>query len=305
MRTTDSLEKVIDDFIGVLYAQPHSKKVYYSHLNKFVYWCHENKINPREPTATNMREFYDWVMLKKHGEYKKALLQTVKRFWNWVARQKFYHNVCEDMPIPKSNDDFTRRALTEPQANNLIASIPKDTPVGKRDWLMVLILLITGIRVIELSRIRTQDFSQIGETNGFYYQQKGRYDKNQFKALDSKLYSTIKEYMIDNGIDGDDMALFCSYSNSNKNQPLTSKAICNVLSKRLTKANLKSKHISVHSLRHTSGTLASLTGSPQEEIQAHLGHASAKMTRRYINEAIRQRSLQNQIGNKISNILQY
>jgi integrase/recombinase XerD len=305
MRTTETIEKVIDNFLNVLYCQPHSKMIYKSHLSSFVYWCHTKSIDPNEPTEQDMVQFHEYVIRTMQSEYKKSILQTVKRFWTWAYKKNLYHNVCENMRIPRSSDEFTRRPLTEKQAINLIDSIHKDSRTGQRDWIMTVILIETGIRVIELSRIRTQDFTQIGETQGFYYQQKGKTDKNQFKSISNKLYAKIREYIQDFGLDCYDMPLFVSESNSNRGHALSAKAICTILSKRLTTAGLKSKHVSVHSLRHTSGTLASLMGEPMELIAAHLGHSSMKMTKRYTNEALRQRSLQNQIGNKIADILQY
>lgn len=187
--------------------------------------------------------------------------------------------------------------ITLEQTRTLLASIrttyrlrikgqkPQDvvTVVGLRDRAILATMRFTACRAGAVAKLRLQDFQHDGEQYVLRFQEKG--GKSREIPVRLELQREILAYLAAAGIGADakDRPLFRSTVRKTKQltgNALTSKAICELVKRRLKAAKLPER-LSPHSFRVTAITDLLTQGVPLEDVQYLVGHSSPRTTRLY------------------------
>lgn len=169
-----------------------------------------------------------------------------------------------------------------------ILSELKHTWQPVRDWAIIDTALSTGLRVQELCDLKIKHL-YLGNGQNSIYVERGKCGKPRLVQISNKLKHHLKKFLLWKKGQGEsiesDSYLFCS----KRSPKITRTAMYKVFKKCLIEAGIEPKY-SIHSARHTYGTLLYQKTKDLRLVQKQLGHATVKTTEVYadvLNEDIK------------------
>jgi len=146
--------------------------------------------------------------------------------------------------------------------------------IAIRDYMIIDFALNTGLRVQEISDLKTEDLNiQYGESS--LVVQHGKGDKKRVVRFSKNLKAHIKQYLAERK---DNSPFLFS---SSRGEQLTRSALQKIFKARAREAGLP-EHYSIHSLRHTFATrLYRASGYNLRLVQKELGHSNIQTTTVY------------------------
>lgn len=209
----------------------------------------------------------------------RAYLVAVRLFFGWLHRRHGFDDISAESKSVRLTQGHKRGFLTESQARALI-NLPNHTQADLRDSVMIALMLVGGLRTIEISRANVEDISKVGACRVLFLQGKGRQDRDEYIKLPNVVCNLLDRYVTTL----DTAALFPSLSNNHKGQRLTTRAIRAIVKRRLLAVGIDDPRITAHSLRHTAATLALLHGADVRAVQQMLRHKSVNTTLIYAHD---------------------
>jgi len=162
--------------------------------------------------------------------------------------------------------------FNEGDLGKLLAQPDKRSSAGYRNYVIMLTLLDTGIRVTELCNLKTSD---VDLANG-YLKVMGKGAKERYVPIGAKLTKVLLKYLMNRGPERSDVSFFVTYDG----RPLVKKRVQDLIKSYGKKADIKTR-CSPHTFRSTSAVLYLRNGGDPFSLQKKLGHSSLTMTRRY------------------------
>jgi integrase/recombinase XerC/integrase/recombinase XerD len=209
-------------------------------------------------------------------------LTAVRQFFKYLESNRIYPDVSAGLKGFKRSYGFNRDPLTLQQARDLLASIDTTSLIGLRDFVMINLMLRTGLRTMEVVGSDVGDIRQTSNATLLYVRSKGKDAKDDFVVLTREAYEPIARYLAARQCTDPRAALFVSHSTSNSGDRLTTQSLRLVVKKRLTDIGVFSSRISAHSLRHTFATMALANGATIEQVRDTLRHANIATTQIYV-----------------------
>ena len=286
---------IINDFFSFLDVSEKTIATYRRALKQFFRFMSKNNIS--SPS------YDDILLFKKELENKNCksatialYLASVRRFFSWCEQKKVYPNISVGVKAPRQDRGHKRDFLGAKQLKLVLNTIDRSTLEGKRDYAIMALMSVGGLRTIEVSRANVEDVRILGDFTVLYVQGKGRKDRTEFVKLPEPVLRAINEYLRERakyveksdgaaGTAGSERAvsdravketapLFASTSNRNKNGRLTTRTISGIAKRAMRQAGLDSPRLSAHSLRHSAVTLSLLAGDDLAEVQAFARHSN-------------------------------
>lgn len=210
---------------------------------------------------------------------KQQYLRAVKHFFKWTSAENLYPNIADNIKGVKVRQDNTRKdALSEEDIKTICSSIDRSTETGKRDYLIILLSVTAGLRIIEMQRANIEDIKTIAGEKVLFIQGKGRDEKDEYKKITPEVWSALTDYLASRGNPDKKQPLFTGTSNRAKEQRITEPSISRIIKGIFRSAGYDSDRITAHSLRHTSVTLLLKSGATIQEAQQHARHADPATT---------------------------
>jgi integrase len=148
---------------------------------------------------------------------------------------------------------------------------------------MYLLAVTAGLRCVELSRARVQDFQTVGGRSFLYVWGKWQSEANQKKALAPEVASAIREYLRSRKDKPTaNSPLFVSTGNRSGGRPIASTTISKMLKQAMQAAGYDSVRLTAHSLRHTAGTAVYELTHDLYQTQRYIRHSSPITTEIYL-----------------------
>jgi integrase/recombinase XerD len=273
--------EIIDRWLAGMDTKTTTKDTYRKAIKSFLGWTSQHGITC--PQREDIIAFREALAAEGKSTYTvNAYLTATRQFFAFLEAEKMYPDVSRNVKGQKKPRGYSKESLTGEQARRLVDSIDTSTLVGLRDHAIINLMLRTGLREVEVSRV---DAGDIGKEAGELVLRvwgKGRDSKDNFVLLTAASYGPIADYLAERGPVKNDEPLFACHSNRNRNGRLTTRAIRGMVEDRLTRAGLKSEKVSAHSLRHSTATLAILGGADVIQVKEMLRHSSINSTMIYI-----------------------
>ena len=290
MRTTLKLNEIIAEWIAECDILPATKRDYERKVALWFRWLAAQHIYTRSPERRPALEYKQHLQAEGKSVYTvNSLVTILKLFYGFCERHGYYDNIASGIKSSKRHTEYSKLPLTAEQAFRLLDSIDTSTMIGRRDRLMISLMLFNGLRTCEVERIDIGDISRREGEPILYIQRKGRTDKNEIVVLHPNTVEWLEEYIADRDFhDGD--PLFISHK-SKCNNRLVRQTIGRIVKLRLQRIGICNPKISAHSLRHTFGALMVEQGVDIETIKDMMGHSDTKTTRIYIEMAQQRRLL--------------
>ena len=203
-------------------------------------------------------------------------VRAIKAFWGWLKREEYTEkNSLAIFPLPKVPEKPVG-ILSMDQIRKLLTHIDRYTPVGARSYVMLMLLLDTGIRVSELVSIRMEDLDlQHGCIRVLGKGQKVRsvpMSKLTKKEVTRYIRHTDAQiYRIDSPY------LFAKSDGT----PVSVNSVQQFLRRLARKAGLKGIRCSPHVFRHTFATQSVANGANVFVLKEIMGHSNLNTTMKY------------------------
>jgi len=215
--------------------------------------------------------------LRSPASRARALV-AVRSWLRWLAREELVaKDLSNGITLPKLIERLPKPI--EPQElAQLLASLPTETPLEKRDRALVQFLISTGCRISEALQLDRTDVPRQGSR--LVVTGKGNKQRPVFLTADAK--AAVDDYL--QGRTDTSMALFVNYDRSvsdDRHRRLTgagARHIVNRIRKKLGAWSFKSPHVARHT---TATTLLEVTGGDVRLVQEVLGHANLNTLQGY------------------------
>ena len=286
--TYELTEKNVNDlftrFVNYIDVKPKSVETYTKAIRQFSAYMHKNGIT--QPSRQDIINFRDSLKDNHKTNTIQLYLTAVKLFFKWLEQEGIYKNIADKVKAPKQDKSHKKSYLTVNQCNKLLKAAS-----NKRDYAILVLMLTTGLRTIEVTRANIEDLGVIGQQAVLFIQGKGKDDKSDYVKLDVVVDDAIRDYLkTRKEIKGND-PLFISNSNRKTNEGrLTTRSISRIVKNSLVNSGFNSERLTAHSLRHTTAHLNLENGATVEETKELLRHSNVATTYIYINEMNREKN---------------
>jgi len=217
------------------------------------------------------------LTLKSPSSRARALV-AVRSWLRWLAREKLVESdLSNGVTLPKLTQRLPR-PMPGDELSRLLAALPTETPIEKRDRALVHFLISTGCRISEALQLDRTGVPRQGSR--LVVTGKGSKQRAVYLTDDAK--GAIDDYLL--AREDTDMALFVNYDRSRRrgeDRRLTAagaRHIVRRLRRELGAWSFKSPHVA----RHTAATsLLEVTGGDVRLVQEVLGHANLNTLQGY------------------------
>lgn len=305
MRTSLSLNEIINEWIAQLDALPATRADHHRKILLWHRWLSSKGIDPRSPGRADIIAYKQ--ELQKSGKSiftVNGYVTVIKVFYKYCAQMHYCDDIAAGIKTSFRTKEHYKHPLTRQQCSDLLASIEHDTLVGLRDYLMIQLMLTNGLRTCEVARINVGDFATEDGRNVLHIQRKGRVDKHDVVAVPDEVMKSLEEYLTGRSDTlENDTPLFINLVRGREPQRILKPTISSIVKSRLRAIGIDDPKISAHSLRHTCGSLMVEEGMSVEMIQDMLGHNDPSTTQIYIDMARQKRLLEHSPSEAIAKII--
>jgi site-specific recombinase XerD len=254
------LGEVITLYSEYVDLSPNTIKGYVGILKKYESYLIENNIiKPRRKTIMNYRDSL-WKDGRSNTTVQKYMV-VIKQFYKWAKRHQaefdldssYKIDISEGLKGASVEPYYKKEPLSIEQVHKLLDTTERSKVniLGYRNYALVLLMLVTGLRTVEITRAKIKDISHIDKQSILYIQGKGSREKSQFVKLPLEVTNAITDYLYYR-LDKNPY-LFVSHQKSV--HPLTRDFVGKLIKKLLLLSGLDTKRITPHSLRHTTAYL--------------------------------------------------
>jgi site-specific recombinase XerD len=226
---------------------------------------------------------------------RNARLAAIHAFFGYAAYLHPEHAdlIGRVLAIRAKNAPKTQISyLTDAEVDALLASPPEARWVGRRDRLIILTLVTTGLRISELTHLTWADL-RLSRPAHVACQGKGR--KERITPLDTATARALQVWYAENPSPAPASPVFTAQG---RGRPMTTDAVAQRLRVHATAAvticpTLAAKSVTPHILRHTTAMRMLAAGIDTATICLWLGHESIESTQAYLHAdlGIKQRAL--------------
>lgn len=226
---------------------------------------------------------------------RNARLAAIHSLFSHAALRHPEHAelIARVLAIPfKNGQQNVVSYLDDAEVDALLAGPDRSTWSGRRDHLLLLLMVTTGMRVSEVTSLVHADVSTDRRFASVSCTGKGR--KQRVTPIDRPTVAALKAWLAENP-GGSDAALFTARGTG---CPLSSDAVAQRIGLHATAAattcpTLATKNVTPHVLRHTCAMRMLAAGVGMAGVSLFLGHESLASTRPYIHAdlELKQRAL--------------
>jgi site-specific recombinase XerD len=207
---------------------------------------------------------------------RKRKVVTIRSFFSFLYSDGHVStNIASKIVLPFT-ETTTPHVLTQVECDRL-RDVCADNP---RDRAIVELLLQTGIRLSELTRLTLNDIdlnesSKAGEAqHGFIRILGNRGKKERMIPLENKAIHALKVYLLVRENAGNGILFLNRFG-----EPVSDRGVQKILRKYLKRAGIG--NASIHTLRHTFGAYHLAKGVSLKEIKLLMGHKDSRSTAIY------------------------
>lgn len=216
------------------------------------------------------------------------VISSLRGFFQFLSKEGMYdNNHWMLLSAPRSRKHRVRDGLSPDDIVNLLSTIPRDTPTGKRDFAAMSLAIVSGLRAGDIANLKFGDIDWKRKELRII---QGKTSEPLVLPISREMLNVLADYIIsgrpetvDKHIFVRHCAPFCSYHDG--------VSIACIFRKYLRKAGIS--HFigdgkTLHGMRRGLGTGMATNGVPVDVIAQVLGHNGIKATKYYISEDLEQ-----------------
>lgn len=289
----DIIQDITEAFSRSIDAKESTRKTYRESISQYLRWVSSTGRNLDRMNTADVLDYKRQLLDSDLSTLTvKSYIVALKRFYRWAEANGYSRDLAKNVKAPKTEknieeEEFLKMDLSEEQAVKLLEYYRGRSA---RDYAIVNLMLRTGLRTIEVSRLNE---GWIREVNGRMRMQvwrKGmdRPNSRMTIGLPEKAWTPIRDYLQGRTDRDPDAPLFLTEgrgghrNRSHKGERMSTRLIQIIVKKGLRAIGLDDHEYSAHSLRHTCAVMMLNKGASMADIQRQLGHSSQKTTMIYL-----------------------
>jgi integrase/recombinase XerD len=261
-------------------------------IGDFIRWAELRGLqHPMEVTRPILESYQRFLYYYRKGNGQPLTFRTqhsrltpVRRWFRWLVRNNhILHNPASDLDLPRMERRIPKTILSAEEVERVLVLPDIETPVGLRDRALLETFYSTGIRRMELIRLKLYDLDRERATLTV---RQGKGKKDRMVPIGERALAWVEKYLREArpelALEPDDATLYLTQYG----EPFHPDAMSNLARDWIAQANL-GKAGSCHTFRHTMATLMLENGANLRYIQQMLGHEEISTTEIYTHVAIR------------------
>lgn len=285
-QTQLTLEQLMHEHLAVLSARgcsPYTVRNRLVHIRLFIRWCAQQEIRTASRiTLADLEEYQRHISASQRptGQplciiSQHARLVPLRVWFQWMHQAGYLNvNSAERLQLPRLGRHLPRNILSAAEVERIMRQPNTRRAVGLRDRAILELLYSTGIRRLELMRLRLADL-HLSRGLIFVYEGKGRRDR--YVPVGKRAARWVRTYLRESRPkllrSDDEQTVFLSA----QGRQISRDQLTWIVRKHIRNANL-GKSGACHLFRHTMATLMHENGADIRVIQQILGHADIKTT---------------------------
>ena len=266
-----------------------SVQAYRRDLLKFARYAQERKLPFKKVTRGDVLDFLGWLYQQKLDSRSVARhLSALRNFFGFLRREEY---IAEDptrhVESPKTWRTLPK-ALAMEEVEKLLAAPTERTPLGLRDKAMLELLYSTGMRVSELTGIKTADL----QADMGYVRCLGKGDKERLVPVGKAALAALERYLrrgrpkllrrrVAPGIGRENRQRATPFLFVNRfGHRISRVGLWKILAAHGRRAGIRGP-LAPHKLRHSFATHLLERGADLRSVQLMLGHADISTTQIY------------------------
>ncbi|MDX9692051.1 MAG: tyrosine-type recombinase/integrase [Acholeplasmataceae bacterium] len=278
------LEEPIKTYIENLDMKQISIKSYHDLLKRYLNYLKSHNIKyPKRADLIKYRESM-WEEGLKANTIQKQMV-VIRAFYLWLKinyksfnfDDTYAFNIAEGIKGARIDRNYKKEPLSLEQARHLLEVCYQDRHniYQIRNYAIILLMLTTGMRTIEVVRARKQDLSRMDHHSILYIQGKAKDGTDNFVKLPIEVTDAINDYL---HLRADkNKYIFISHEKNSLTQ-MTTHSLRTSIKRLMRKAGINNPKQTVHSLRHTTAYFNLKSGGTLEATQQLLRHKNIETT---------------------------
>ncbi|HKK04222.1 MAG TPA: tyrosine-type recombinase/integrase [Gammaproteobacteria bacterium] len=271
---------------------PNTSGNYIDAASAFLAWLNSESVAVPDVTSAVITRWQQHLYLE-HGQAahtQHVKLTAVRRYFRWRSEMTGAQNPAASISSPRKPSRVPRK-YSEGQLQAMFGACDRETPLGRRDFAVLLFLLSTGARreeVVSLSIDQMELREKIGAVRFF-----GKGAKERIVSFEGSVVRVMQEWLAERESIGpvDPDAVFVSVSGPTKGRRLLRSGFEGIIERAIKRGRVRVEQgMAVHTMRATFATALYDSGCDIEQIRIILGHEDINTTRQYI--AISDRQMQ-------------
>lgn len=259
-----------------------SKKEYGWALTQFKKWIVYEGKDINQLKRADILAYKAYLERSKKSESTMDFyLLVVRRFYQFVEDSGEGDNIALGIRYKRKHKGFYKEHLTDDEVVALLSSIDRSKLIGLRDYAIIYLMLCTGLRCVEISRLAVGDVHPDERYQYLEIQRKGETRKTTSFGVTAEILQPILDYFDARGVGSEDFPAFCTHGKTGERE-MTPLLVGRMIRDRMKAAGVYSTKKTAHSLRHTAAVRAIKAKVPIREVQVMLGHKNVSTTEVYL-----------------------
>lgn len=278
---TSAEKELIDLFCASEGVKQSSRNTYRRQLKEFFKWLKITNTELAFCRKASIVAFKDYITNKGLAPLTiGGYLTAVRKFFAFAEENGLAVNIAKGVKSPKKKNMFIKQHLSLEEIKRLLQKINKTG--SKREKVMASLMLHTGLRTIEVSRLDIGDLTQKGGRHVLKVWRKGKLSKEDFVIISDKLHNDLQSYIeAERRSAPKNAPLFVSSSHNNTGGRLSTRTISAFGKRYLRAIGLTGTEYSTHSFRHSTAVQILKLTNDITAVQAVLGHSSPATSQIY------------------------
>ncbi len=288
--TSRSLQELLDEHLSALQTRGYSPCTVRNrlvHIRLFLRWCARHDIDHASDITLETLERYQGDIARSAHPIcivsQNARLVPLRVWFAWMSRAGYIRrNPAERLQLPRLGRHLPRNILSVSEVERIMRQPRSKRTIGLRDRAILELLYSTGIRRLELMRLRLEDLHL---SRGLIFVHEGKGRRDRYVPIGRRAIRWLRRYLRDSRTKlvrtNDEQIVFLSA----QGRQISRDQLTWIVRKHIRNANL-GKYGACHLFRHTMATLMHENGADIRVIQQILGHADIKTTQIYTQVAI-------------------
>ena len=288
------LESLMREHLKALQVQNYSEftvRGRAGHIQFFLDWLKDRGITePAEVTRPVLERYQRHLFhhRKVNGDplsfrSQHARLVPLRVWFRWMTRQNYIlHNPASEIELPRLGRALPKNIFSATEVERIMLQPDIEEPIGLRDRALLEVLYSTGMRRLELVRLK---LFELQLERGLILINQGKGNKDRYVPIGERAVRWLEKYIREGrhlAVEPDDFTVFLTA----QGEPFSRDHLSFTVKERIDAAKL-GKTGSCHLFRHTMATLMHENGADIRHIQQMLGHEDIKTTQIYTQVAIR------------------
>jgi integrase/recombinase XerD len=239
-----------------------------AHLRQFVQLLMNTKSgenNPRTPTQDKLLSPFT----------VRGYVRAIKVFFSWCVMEELLETNPSARLVQPKAPDYLIPTFTVEHIETMLATCNTKTADGFRDYVLLLVLLDTGMRISELCGLRLDD------VHDRYVKVFGKGRKEREIGLHPEVGKLLWRYVNKyRPIVPDETALFLGRTG----EPLRVGGVKSLLQRVKKASGIEGVRVSAHTFRHTFAKFYLQRGGEVFKLSREMGHSTVQVTEIYLKD---------------------